>query len=118
MKHSCHGSLICGSGILKTKWNDSAVEIPNRRAERGFLGICWRHEDLIVIAKTIHKGEHRMTRSGINQKIHFGQREFILGTHFVEITEIHTTSDLAILFLHGDYVGQPPWVLYWLDKAG
>jgi hypothetical protein len=30
-----------------------------------------------------------MTHSEINQKIHVGQREFILRIHFVEITKIH-----------------------------
>ena len=46
-----------------------------------------------------------MNRSGINQKIHVRQREFVLGTCFVEITKIHTTPDLAIFLLHGDYIG-------------
>ena len=112
MKHSCYGSLIRGSNILETEWHDGVVEIPNRRAECGFLDVLWGYENLIVTAKTIHKEEHCMTRNGINQKIHVGQQEFIIGTRFVEITEIHTTPDLAILLLHGDYVGQPPWVLY------
>ena len=63
MEHCCHGSLICGSGILESKWHDGVVEVPNRRAKCSFLIVPWRHKDLIITAKAIHKGKHCMTSS-------------------------------------------------------
>ena len=39
VKHGCHDSLVCGPGILKIKWHDGAVEIPNRCAECGFIDV-------------------------------------------------------------------------------
>ena len=57
-----HSSLIRGTHILKPKWHHSVVEISDKRAECGICCVSWCHFDLIVVAKTIHKGEHLMTR--------------------------------------------------------
>ena len=61
MGDSGHSSLIRGTHILKPKWHHSVVEISDRSAECGLYCVSWRHFDLIVAAKTIHKREHLMT---------------------------------------------------------
>jgi len=63
VEDSGHNSLIHGTCILKPKWHHDLVEISDRSAECGLCYISWCHFDLIVVAKTIHKGEHLMTCS-------------------------------------------------------
>ena len=60
------------------------------------------HEDLVVAGITIHKAQHFVTGSCVDQCFHDGHRVLVLWRCFVEVSEIHADLPSAILLLYRD----------------
>jgi hypothetical protein len=45
-------------------------------------------------------------------------REVIIGTCLVEAGEVYTHSPLVSFLLNHDYIGEPGWIVDWLDEHG
>ena len=58
MEDGCHGMLVHGPCIFKTKRHHNIIDVPNRDLECSFLGVLGSHSNLIVPTIPILEGEY------------------------------------------------------------
>ena len=105
MEYGGHHVLISCACIFQLKGHHNAVEVTYGCFESGFLYISWRHLNLIISTKFIHKGEHGVPCYRVYQQVHVRQREFVLWANLVEVSEIYAASYLPIFLLHWHNIG-------------
>ena len=106
MEQSSSSSLISGFCILQPKWHSPVAVSTPLNNERSLLHILYGHHNMIIPRKSIHKRQHRMSCSALNQHINVWEGKIILRVGFVQITTVYTNSNLAILFGNRDDISQ------------
>ena len=75
------------------------------------------HADLVVAGKRIHKTEKFVACSGVHDEVNPWQREAVLRSCFVYVSEVDTESPLAICFFDEYNIGQPLRIFYLSDRS-
>ena len=69
----------------------------------------------MVSLERVQKAHSLVTGCGINKLVNLGKREWILGTSFVQISEVYIDPPLSVLLLDHDYVRKPCGIKDLLD---
>ena len=80
-----------------------------------FFLICRIQCYLVVPFECIQEAHPLMSRRSVDKLVNLGQRERILGTGFVQISEVYTDPPLSALLLYHDRVRKPCGIKDLLD---
>ena len=98
LEHPVHQPLIGSSCILEPERHHMITISSLRCDERGLFLVVWVHADLIVAGEGIHETEEFMAGCGVYDEVYPRQRETVLWTCFVDVSEVNTESPLAVAF--------------------
>ena len=116
LEHPVHQPLIGSSCILEPERHHTITIGSLRCDERGLLLVVWVHTDLVVAGEGIHKTKEFMAGYGVYDEVYPRQRETVLWTCFVDVSEVDTKLPLAICFFNEYDVGQPLKILYFPNR--
>ena len=102
MKQCSSCSLIGSTCVLQLKRHDSITVGAPLSDKRCLLPVLRSHHNLVITIESIHKRQHCMPCTTINQLVNMWERKIILGASLVEISKVHTNSNLAVLFGNRD----------------
>ena len=117
LEHPVHQPLIGSSCILEPERHHTVTIGSLRCDERSLFLVVWIHTDLVVAGEGVHKTEEFMVGCGVYDEVYPRQRETVLWTFFVDVSEVDTESPLAICFFDEYDVGQPLRILYLPDRS-
>jgi hypothetical protein len=100
MKSKRHGPLECGSSIFKAKRYLTICECTPRTNECRFVFVFGFDLDLIISQKTVHERKGFATSTFINDLVNEWCWKIIFGTCLVQIMEIGTYTNRALLFIN------------------
>ena len=117
LEHPVYQPLIGSSCILEPEHHHTITIGSLRCDERGLFLVVWVHIDLVLAGEGIHETEEFMAGCGVYDEVYPRQRETVLWTCFVDVSEVDTESPLAICFFDEYDVGQPLRILYLPDRS-
>ena len=117
LEHPVHQPLIGSSCILEPEWHHTMTIGSLSCEERGLFLVVLVHADMIVAGEGIHETEEFMAGCGVYDEVYSRQRETVLWTCFVDVSEVDTESPLSIFFFDEYDVGQPLRILYLPDRS-
>ena len=117
LEHPVHQPLIGSYCILEPERHHTITIGSLHCDERGLFLVVWVHTDLVVAGEGVHKTEEFMAGCGVYDEVYPRQREIVLWTCFVDVSEVDTESPLAICFFDEYEVSQPLRILYIPDRS-
>src|SRR4051812_37292788 len=88
-----HCPLIGSTSVLQSKGHNCVAEYPKRCPEGGVPLFIRVYFNLIVPGESIHEGHPLIAGGVVHHDVGDGQRELILPTCVVEVTEVDADAD-------------------------
>ena len=117
LEHFIDEMLICGTYIFSIKRHHIVTIQIFINYECSLVLILGIHLNLIASQVSIHEAQQLMFQNSIYKLINPQNREAILWISFVEVGVVYIDPSFAIDFVDHDDVGDPLWIMCFLDKS-